>query len=482
MRRLLPRSLTGRLLALLLLALVASHAIAFAVFRVERLDAVQAAHREQILSRAASTVQLLEDTPQALHERVLESATTPNIRFWLSPDSHLEDTPRTRRERRIAERLSRSLEGDVGEVRVRVLHKHGFWFHLWPGDARKDRRPSDWHRFDAQEKRAWRDQRPWHDRRRRPELIISIQQATGPWLNVATVKPPPPVGWAWPSLISMLVMAVAIAAIVILMLRRIAGPLRRLAAASDGLGRGETAQALPEEGPEEVRQTTRAFNRMSTRLQRFVQDRTTMLAAVSHDLRTPITTLRLRAELLDDEEARAKMLETLEEMQHMVEATLAFAREDADRETTRKVDLTALLGSLCDDLSDLGRDVGFAGSERLPLLCRPISLKRALRNLIENAIRYGERARVRLEDQNDMVLVIIEDDGPGLPQHLMQQVFEPFFRQEKSRSRDTGGIGLGLAIARSIVRGHGGEIELSNRDGGGLRVLVRLPKGQGDSI
>ena len=205
-----------------------------------------------------------------------------------------------------------------------------------------------------------------------------------------------------------------------------------------------------------------------------------MLAAISHDLRTPITTLRLRAEFIEDPETRDKILETLDEMQQMTEATLAFLREDAAREDSRQVDLAALIQSLCDDLADAGREVAFAGAGRTPLVCRPVALKRALANLIENAVAYGARARVALEEGAAELRIVIDDDGPGIPPDRMEAVFEPFVRLEESRSRETGGVGLGLAIARSIARGHGGDVTLENRPEGGLRAILRLPKaGQG---
>ena len=159
----------------------------------------------------------------------------------------------------------------------------------------------------------------------------------------------------------------------------------------------------------------------------------------------------------------------------MTEATLAFAREEANAEDTRTVDLAALVDSVCADLADLGQEVAFSGPERLPYACRPLSLKRALRNLIENAVAYGKRARVDLATSEDALRVVIDDDGPGVPEADFERVFQPFVRLEESRSLETGGIGLGMAIARSIVRGHGGEIELRNRPEGGLRVTVRLP-------
>jgi signal transduction histidine kinase len=215
---------------------------------------------------------------------------------------------------------------------------------------------------------------------------------------------------------------------------------------------------------------------MRERLERFIQDRPRMLAAISHDLRTPLTSLRLRAEFIEDEETRTRILATLDEMQRMAEATLVFARQEAAREETRTVDLAALVDSLCQDLRDLGRDVSFGGAEKTPYVCRPVGLKRALRNLIENAVIYGQRARVELRETAAELSVIIDDDGPGIPERDVERVFEPFVRLEESRNSQTGGIGLGMAIARSIVRRHGGDIVLTNRAAGGLRVTVRLPR------
>ncbi len=254
--------------------------------------------------------------------------------------------------------------------------------------------------------------------------------------------------------------------------------MARLAEAADRLGRGEDVEPLPESGPREVRSTTSAFNQMRERLRRFVDDRTRMLAAISHDLRTPITTLRLRAEFIDDEESRTKILETLDEMQSMAEATLAFVREQSEREDTRTVDLTSLISSLCDDLSDLGKDVVFDPGEKILCRCRPSGIKRVLRNIIENAVRYGDRARVKLVQDAGHVVVTVDDDGPGIRSEDLEDVFQPFVRLETSRSKETGGVGLGLAIARSIIRNHGGDITLRNRAGGGLSVQIKFPGGE----
>ena len=265
---------------------------------------------------------------------------------------------------------------------------------------------------------------------------------------------------------------------VVLAVRRLTRPLTRLAAAAEALGRGEAPEPLDETGPADIRRTVQAFNRMQARLRRFVDDRTRMLAAISHDLRTPITSLRLRAEFVDDEETKERMLTTLDEMQKMVEGTLAFAREESASEATRIVDLAALIDSTVQDLADLGADAEFTSPGKYAYACRPLALRRALRNLIENAVRYGHRAQLTMATGADEVRIVIDDDGPGIPPAMFGRVFDPFVRLEDSRSPETGGIGLGLAIARSIVRSHGGDIRLRNRDAAGLQVTVTLPRAE----
>jgi signal transduction histidine kinase len=201
-----------------------------------------------------------------------------------------------------------------------------------------------------------------------------------------------------------------------------------------------------------------------------------MLAAISHDLRSPITSLRLQVEIMKDQEARGKMVETLEDMQRMTEATLAFARDEASTEVSRSVDLSALIDSLCQDLTDMGMEVKFESAKKTPYTCRPISLKRAIRNLIENAVSYGGRVGVKLRQDDTEFQIVIHDDGPGIPEEDFERVFQPFVRLEESRNKKTGGIGLGMAIARSIVRKHGGDISLANTQGSGLTVTIHLPE------
>jgi signal transduction histidine kinase len=490
LRRLWPTRLAGQLIALLLLALILAQAISLWIFLDQRRFAVQSANRLQILSRTASIIRLLEDTPPALHAQILRAASTPLLRFWLADASAVDPADPENHDNRLQQVLAGHLAGvGVEDVLVDWRDDDGGWGEWWRG-RRPDRpliRPvgeADARVSEVRDgERQWPRDRRWRHPRLPPDLVVSAQLGDGRWLNVGTRLPQPNSDWAMPGLVAMGVMAVALFVIVTFMVRRLTRPMAELAVAAERLGRGEAVPPVPERGPADVRETTRAFNRMHARLQRFVQDRTRMLAAISHDLRTPITSLRLRAEFIDDEEIRGKILETLDDMQRMAEATLAFAREEAAQEDTRAVDLAALTDSVCADLADMGQDVTFAGAPRSHYLGRPSSLKRALRNLIENAVTYGRRARVALEAGQDEWRIVIDDDGPGIPEADFERVFAPFVRLEESRNPETGGVGLGMAISRSIVRGHGGDITLANRRSPhgieGLRVTIRLPTDEG---
>jgi signal transduction histidine kinase len=201
-----------------------------------------------------------------------------------------------------------------------------------------------------------------------------------------------------------------------------------------------------------------------------------MLAAISHDLRTPLTLLRLRAEGVENEEEREKMLATIADMNAMIDATLSFARDEATAEPRRRTDLTALLASIVDDMADASMPVTMEPAPPLVADCRPAALKRAITNLIDNAVKYGKVARASILAIPGAIEIIIDDDGPGIPEEELLRVFQPFYRVEGSRSRETGGIGLGLAIALSIVQAHGGELKLVNRKEGGLRAAITLPR------
>ena len=215
---------------------------------------------------------------------------------------------------------------------------------------------------------------------------------------------------------------------------------------------------------------------MQQRLSRFISDRTRILTAMSHDLKTPITRMRLRTEMLEDSAVQAKFVRDLEEMESMVTQTLEFMRDTSAGEPVQRVNLAALLESLQSDFQDAGRPFEIGGAAAHPYPGRPLALRRCLANLVENAIRYGERAAISVEEGAGEVIIRILDRGPGIPEQELERAFEPFFRGEASRSRETGGTGLGLGIARNIARAHGGELVLRNRPGGGLEAILSLPR------
>jgi len=308
-------------------------------------------------------------------------------------------------------------------------------------------------------------------------MMVSLPLPDKTWLNFAAPIETAEPFWSLRFGLSMAVMLLAVALLSALVVRHLTRPLATFARAAQRLGMDVKAPPLPESGPAEVRLATRAFNEMQGRIRRFVEDRTQMIAAISHDLGTPITRLRLRAEFVDDEEQRRKMLADLDDMEKMVFSALSFARDEATHEPRATVDLRTLLQRVCDDAGDAGLPVTLeVGEDAVPYGCRPVALRRALSNLIDNAVKYGSQARVSLAQGPSRVVVTIDDDGPGIPDDRREDVFKPFRRLEESRSRETGGTGLGLTVARTIVRAHGGDIALKNRDQGGLRVEVTLPR------
>jgi signal transduction histidine kinase len=474
MRRLWARSLAAQIICALLLALGLSQVISFMISWDERGRALHLAAKSEFLIRTASLAQLLETTPSTLENDILNASDTAYTRFWVTRDEPVDSTI-WRREAwtQLAKplpTLTQSMNGprrperDASQmsypsgsiVAAASAMAHLTWAtlpaHAWPLE-----RPAKFLYLDESK-----------------GMGIAVRLASGAWLNAAYSKTIPNSIWTSPTAISLGITAAILSLIAVFVARSIARPMRRLAVAAEALGRGESVAPLPESGPDDIRQTAEAFNCMQERLQRFVEDRTRMLAAISHDLRTPLTSLRLRAEFVTDPDIQEKMLKTIGEIQTMTEAALAFAREEATAEATRAVDLPALVESLCDDLAELGHNVSFIEGPAINYRCRPDALRRAIRNLIENAVRYGERARVRVARTTKSIDIIVEDDGPGIPDDAMEQVFAPFYRLEDSRNRETGGVGLGLSIARAIARHHGGDVVLSNR-ARGLQATISLP-------
>jgi signal transduction histidine kinase len=266
------------------------------------------------------------------------------------------------------------------------------------------------------------------------------------------------------------------------MTRTITRPLAALATAADAVGRGTAIQPLKERGARELKRATRAFNAMQERLNRYLDSRTRVLAAMSHDLRTPITRLRLRVESIEDEALRTRCVEDLDEMTRMVRGALSIFRGLNDEEPTVPVDIDALLEELQRRYAEVSASVAIEGRAAAPFPGKPLALKRCLGNLVDNALQYGEHATIAVTSSADELTIRVLDDGPGIPPAELERVFEPFYRLESSRNRATGGTGLGLSIARDVAQAHGGSLSLSNRSSGGLEARLVLPRLQSVTI
>jgi len=462
-------SLAAQLIGFTLAALLVSQALTFVISWHEHSKALDDAAKSEFFSRARTMTVLMGTAPPEFRTQALLASETRDSRFWLT-DRETQDAPVWRQE--AVKEFSRPLENfiDLKQVFTRTAATPQI------PDAKKVAAlnvDEDWR---APLQNLWALPQAvkyvYFEGTRGYGLVIRLDD--GKWLNAAFYMRDVGGWWTSTSLASLMLTASILALIGVLIASRISRPLRTLAQSADALGRGENLPPIPEQGADEIRLTARAFNKMQSRLHRFVEDRTQMLAAIGHDLRTPLTSLRLRAELVKDADVQRKMLSTIDELQAMTEAAISFARGQTSDEETRAIQLEALVESICDDLADLGHPVTYLEGDKYTYRCRADGLRRAIRNLVENAIRYGGEAKVFLRQNAATIDIVVEDRGPGIPEAMKEKVFAPFFRLEASRNRDTGGIGLGLSIARAIIRQHGGEIMFVSGVEG-MQAVVSLP-------
>ncbi|HSM96259.1 MAG TPA: ATP-binding protein [Rhizomicrobium sp.] len=308
---------------------------------------------------------------------------------------------------------------------------------------------------------------------------VSVVDITVPVVRgtelTTTFYRPPTAPWPLQVMIAAVVAILTTSLAAAFIASRVARPLYKLAASATQAARGAQAELVPEEGPDDVRRAAHAFNVMTDQVARTLARQRQLLSAVGHDLRTPITAMRISAEFIEDAEVRERLQKNLEELQDLTDAVLSAAR-GAGWEAMRKVDLSALIESVCADLEDMGLPVTWTAHEPAPLMCRPSEIRRATRNLIENAVAYGGKAEAKLVVTPEMYEIIVEDEGPGIAEEDRVRMFEPFVRLETSRSSETGGSGLGLTLVKAIAEGHGGTITLENRPDGGLRARLCLPR------
>lgn len=469
-----PSSLLGRTVLVLLLGVLASNLIGVAVYSGDRVDVMMRGRAAQIAEQVVTAAAALEAAPQDERRRLVRAMRQPGLRMFWGERPFAADDATGRHSRMLRE----AFQAELGEVAANRLR-----LSIGPRPAL----PAE--TDGAADGAAGASGAPARHRGPPwlmpgppppggPELLVltgSFRLENGSWLNFAAPIASFPPFWATPYFLVMLASTALVLAVSVWAVRRALQPLAMFAEAADRLGRDMDAPPLADAGPTEVRRAALAFNDMQLRLRAFVRDRTQMLAAISHDLRTPLTRLRLRAELIEDDDEQRKTIADLDEMRLMIDSTLAFARDEAAAEQATLLDLAVLLQTVCEAAADAGRDVTYAGPAHATCIGRPTALRRAFANLLDNAVNYGDRARICLVPRTSELLVTIDDDGPGIPEAELERVFEPFRRLEGSRNRQSGGSGLGLALVRAAIGAQGGRVDLANRPEGGLRARVVLP-------
>jgi len=312
--------------------------------------------------------------------------------------------------------------------------------------------------------------------------LVSIPLPDATWLNVSLFATSRSGHGGHGTLLSTSIMAVGVILLSLLIARWLTRPLRAISAAVSSLSPDEPSSRIPESGPLEVRQLASAFNDMRTRISELVRRRTQALAAVSHDLRTPLTRLKLRLTDVEDAGLQQSMQADLAEMEAMVEATLSYLRGAEKSEIVRPIDLQSLLETVVDNVRDAGHDAALDASVGLTVAGRHLGLKRAFVNIVGNAVRFGTKVVVTARCDNGHAVIDFADNGPGIPEDMLAVVLEPFVRLEDSRNRESGGVGLGLTIAKTNIEADGGSLVLRRRAEGGLSVVVSLPLAEKESL
>lgn len=435
--RVVPDSLAGRTITLLLVGIVSVHLVSVWIYDNRVSSSGEEIHAAEHILVAARA---LSKRPAEERPALAEAISSNGIAIQWSP-------------------LPSVSNPDLPEARLKQLRR--VLAEVEPEGS------TDWLRAAAADRHGPDPDAP---------LRVSVALPDGSWLNVVATGVNLAAGHL-DIVGSTTAMAAGVALVSIFLIRSLTEPFRLLANAAHRLGTDMFGPLVPERGPREQRQVAAAFNEMQGRIRRLIEDRTQTLAAISHDLKTPITRLRLRAEFIKDEALKRKVISDLDEMETMITSTLAFLRSDSLGETSRPLDLAELLASICDEVADAGNRATYSGPRHAPVEGRPVALKRAFSNLIDNAVKYGAEARVSLQVGSCDLEVMVQDDGPGIDPALHDDVFAPFYRIETSRNRATGGTGLGLTVARTIIRGHGGDVRLENEpEGTGLRALATLPQ------
>lgn len=432
-------TLRRRIALTIIAAMLASLALNALFVQVAGIWARPPIERTGLLEQIAATSRVIEAAPANLRPQLATAASSAMLQVsWRAQRADFELPSDGLRLQASRVPVLRQLLG--GDRKIEVLN------------------PSDWPDDDPQ-----------------AHYAALVQLVDGSWLSFI----PPERSWGL-EFGARIVIVIALGLIATLLVawvatRQLANPLQRFARAARRFGTDLRAPPIKLEGPDEIRQAIIAFNTMQAQIQHFIAERTHMLASISHDLRAPLTRMRLRSEFMEDLDHQGKLIRDVEEMQSMINAALAFFREDTHREQTTAFDLSELVQTIVDDYRDQHLHVDFEGPAHLVYEGRPIGIKRVIVNLLENALKYAQRPVIALTRDEYSICIEVSDEGPGIPEAALERVFDPFFRLEASRNRDTGGVGLGLSAARAIAREQGGELTLSNRKSGGLIAKFELP-------
>lgn len=444
--RLFPDALAGRIVLLLAITIIVANLIALAILNFEQQRFNRVATEERKIERIADLIPAMEAVDAEVRQVIARDASSRFARISVEDTPLLTETSTDSRARYIAQQLAETLERE--DVVVAIVER-----------PRKPGTPD--HQSDSQANRVLAVTIP-----------LSARAGQAEWLNVVTSGAPKRFGRVdgKPFLTVLALSLLSVLGVAIVLARRLTKPLAQLSEAAEAAGRGDRTARVPEEGAREIRDAARAFNAMQAEISQFDAERMRMLAAVGHDLRTPMTSLRIRTEMIDDDAQRDAMIRTLDEMSVMADGLVSYAKDGQDAEKMAPLDLGLLLKQLCAD-----RGAKCEAAPGVQVVGRRVGLGRGIGNLIDNALRYGNQATVTLSQDKQNATVTIEDNGPGIPTDSLDAMFQPFTRGDDSRSLDTGGAGLGLAIARTVILAHGGRITLENRAAGGLRAIIALP-------
>ncbi len=467
-----PQSLYGRLLLILLIGLMVPQLLSALVHLYDRDTVLHQAMGLESAERISSIVSLMEATPAEKRNEIIQAMSGYPLEIVLS-DS------------RDADSHSHSIgSADEHEQMVRLFQNYlqqklpiGHEAHV---EMVESERLSQWMDVmnpppQMQAMHQQMSQRMGHQLRVK-SFHVQVRLQDGAWLDFHYFLPKKIFAWPLRMVVALALLMVAVLFLTWIAVRWVTRPLSTLSEAAEAFGRDIRHAPLSVEGPTEVRQAAEAFNTMQQRLSRYIGDRARILAAVSHDLKTPITRLRLRTELMEDRQLQDEIQTDLNHMEEMVRSTLDFMKGTESKEQRQKMDLQALLESMQEDLYPLGIRFNLQGEIDSPVDLQPHAIKRCLTNLLENASRYGSgKIVVTLESMDNSAKITIHNEGDPIPEEALEKIFEPFYRLEQSRSRESGGTGLGLSIARNIVQAHGGELLVLNAAQGGVTTIVKLP-------